>query len=125
MGLMTSLAKVRLPLLDLHKSLLDAERREYERNSGRLENARFLEVLLQDPQLAWLRPLTALIARLDETLEDEERPAEALDTLVGELRSLLAPDSGGTGFQRRYADVLQRSPDVLVDHGRTRRALGL
>ena len=120
---MTSLAEVRTPLLGLHKSLVDAERREYERKHGRLENAEFLKVLMEHPQFAWLKPLTALIVRLDETLEDGNGGAGALDLLAGQLRSLLVPDSQGTGFQQRYAEVLQRSPDAVVDHGRTLSAL--
>lgn len=120
---MTALAEVRTSLLALHKSLVDAERREYERSRGRLENAGFLKVLMEDPQFAWLKPLTELIVRLDETLEDDERRAGAEDTLIRESRSLLAPDSGGTAFQRRYAEMLQRSPDAVVEHGRARRAL--
>jgi len=110
---------VRASLLDLHKSLVDAERRGYERTHGRLENAEFLKVLMEDPQFAWLKPLTALIVRLDETAEDGGDGAEAL----GQLRRLLAPDSQGSAFQRHYAELLQRSPEVVVDHGRTLRAL--
>jgi hypothetical protein len=116
---MLSLAEVRSPLLSLHKSLVDAERREFERLRGRLENAEFLKVLMEDPQFAWLQPLTALIVRLDEALEDHQDGAAAID----ELRRLLAPDEHGSTFQQRYAGVLQRSPDVVVDHGRTVRAL--
>jgi len=116
---MVSLAEVRTPLLALHKSLVDAERREFERQRGRLENAEFLKVLMEGPQFAWLKPLTALIVRLDEALEDNQDGAAAID----ELRRLLAPDEHGSVFQQRYAEVLQRSPDAVVDHGRTLRAL--
>jgi len=121
---MTSLAELRLPLLDLHKSLVDAERRDYERAHGRLENAAFLKVLMQDAQFAWLKPLTALIVQMDEALDDDNANAQAMDRLVGELRSLLTPDSQGSAFQRHYGDVLQRSPEAVVEHGRTLRALG-
>ena len=106
-------------LLALHKSLVDAERVRYERTHGRLENAAFLKVLMEDPQFGWLRPLTALIVRLDEALEDNEDGAAAMH----ELRRLLTPDEHGSVFQQHYAGVLQRSPDVVVDHGRILRAL--
>ncbi len=116
---MTSPTEVRTSLLNLHKSLLHAERREYERQHGRLENAEFLKVLMEDPQFAWLKPLTALILRLDEAQEEGRDDAEAVE----ELRTLLAPDEHGLPFQRRYAGVLQRTPDAVVDHGRMVRAL--
>ena len=119
MAKVTPSSEVRQSLLALHKSLVDAERREYERLHGRLENAEFLKVLMEDAQLAWLKPLTALIVRLDEALEDGGSGAEA----IAELRGLLAPDENGSVFQQRYAGVLQRSPDAVVDHGRIRRAL--
>jgi hypothetical protein len=121
---MISLAEVRLPLLDLHKSLVDAERREYERTHGRLENAEFLKVLMEDARFAWLKPLTGLIVRLDEALEEDNRDARATDRLASELRSMLTPDTEGSAFQQRYAVILQRSPDAVVEHGRTLRALG-
>ena len=111
--------EVRAPLLALHKSLVDAERVQYERTHGRLENAEFLKVLMDGPQFAWLKPLTALIVRLDEALEDNQDGAAAID----ELRRLLAPDEHGSVFQQRYAGVLQRSPDAVVNHGWTLRAL--
>jgi hypothetical protein len=117
--LTSNLTEVRAPLLALHKSLVDAERVQYERTHGRLENAEFLKVLMEGPQFAWLKPLTALIVRLDEALEDNQDGAAAID----ELRRLLAPDEHGSVFQQRYAGVLQRSPDAVVDHGRTLRAL--
>ena len=113
------LAELRTPLLALHKSLVDAERREYERRHGRLENAEFLKVLMADAQFSWLKPLTALIVRLDEAQEENEDGASAM----AELRKLLAPDEHGSGFQQHYAGVLQRSPDAVVNHGRTLRAL--
>jgi hypothetical protein len=117
--LTSDLTQVRAPLLALHKSLVDAERIQYERVYGRLENAEFLKVLMQDPQFAWLKPLTALIVRLDEALEDNQDGGSAVD----ELRRLLAPDEHGSMFQQRYAEVMQRSPDAVVNHGRTLRAL--
>jgi hypothetical protein len=122
---MISLTEVRLPLLDLHKSLVETERRDYERTHGRLENAEFLKVLMDDPQFAWLKPLTAFIVQIDEALEDEAADAQTMQRLMGELRSLLTPDPRGSAFQKRYGDILQRSPDVVVEHGRTLRALGV
>lgn len=122
---MISLTEVRLPLLDLHKSLVETERRDYERTHGRLENAEFLKVLMQEPQFAWLKPLTAFIVQIDEALEDEAADAQTMQRLMGELRSLLTPDPRGSAFQKRYGDILQRSPDVVVEHGRTLRALGV
>jgi hypothetical protein len=95
---MRPLLNARNPLLDLHKTLIDFERREYERERGRVTDGAFLDALATDPAFDWLRPLTTLLASLDGLADDKE-------------------------FQRRYAEVLQRSPEAVVAHGRTLRAL--
>jgi hypothetical protein len=118
-----SLTEVRLRLLDLHRALLEAERREHERAHGRLSDGEFLDALINDPAFAWLNPLTTLIVRLEELLEDETAQGATLADCVARIRSLLKPDAGGADFQRRYAEVLQRSPDVVVAHGNAMRAL--
>ena len=112
------LGDVRRRLLDLHKTLVDREREDYERSRGRLSDGEFLKALIDDPVFAWLAPLTALIVRVDE-LENGQLPA----AYVAEIRRLLKPDEHGAGFQRRYHELLQKSPDALVAHGALMRAL--
>ncbi len=96
---MASLQNARRELLDLHGVLVDSQRIDYERAQGRTSAAQFLQVLINDPALAWLKPLTALVAQLDEVLDDDG------------------------DFQRKYRDELQRNPDVLVVHGKLMQAL--
>ena len=121
---MASLEVVRHRLLDLHKALVDGERREHEKSLGRLTDGEFLDALIKDPAFAWLGPLTGLIVRLDELVEDED-PAvgRAEQNYVRAIRELLAPKALSTEFHRRYADFLQRSPEVVVAHGEVMRAL--
>lgn len=111
---------MRRELLDLHRALVDAERREYERARGRMPDRAFLQALISDPALAWLNPLTSLIVRLEELLE--EKGAQVADC-IAEIRKLLKPDPNGREFQRKYEQVMQRSPEVVVAHGRAIRAL--
>ena len=119
-----SLQDVRHDLLDLHRALVEAERRTYERERGRLPDRDFLEALINDPALAWLSALTALIVRLDELLEeDSPEPASEREHCVAQIRKLLKPAAGATEFHRKYAEALQQSPDVVVAHGKTMRAL--
>jgi hypothetical protein len=40
-----------------------------------------------------------------------------------QIRKLLRPAAEGEGFQRKYAEAMQRSPEVVVAHGRAIRAL--
>jgi hypothetical protein len=108
---------MRRELLDLHRALVDSERREYERNRGRMTDRAFLEALIGAPELAWLNPFTSLIVRLEEVLEDNAADAAVRDC-VAEIRKLLRPAADGQGFQRKYAEAMQRSPEVVVAHGR-------
>jgi len=96
---MRTLLSARPALLDLHKALIDQERRDYERRHGRVSDSRFLDALVADRDLAWLQPMTALLASLDGLADHKD-------------------------FSRRYAEALQRSPEAVVAHGRALRALG-
>ena len=110
--------ELRRRLLELHKALVDVERDSYERARGRMADGEFLKALIEDPAFAWLAPLTALIVRLDE-LESDDVPRE----YQAEVKRLLKPDDLGLAFQRRYHEILQRSPDALVAHGAVMRVL--
>jgi hypothetical protein len=113
---MVQIEAVRRRLLELHKTLIDAEREQHERTLGRLSDGELLDALIKDPVFAWLAPLTALIVRLDELQADGERELDPAP-----IRALLSAGNGD--FQRRYADFLQRRPEVLVAHGETLRTL--
>ena len=106
----------RKALLDLHRTLIAEERTGYERRAGQVSAAIFLRVLIEDEAYAWLRPLSALIVRMD----DEEEDAAAL---LAETRALVRPDFTGTPFQTRYAWLIEQSPDVAYAHGVVKQAL--
>ena len=114
---------MRRELLDLHRALVDSERREYERARGRMTDRAFLEALIGAPELAWLAPLTSLIVRLEEALEESNGDTPVEDC-VAEIRKLLRPSAEGQAFQRKYAEAMQRSPEVVVAHGKAIGALG-
>jgi hypothetical protein len=110
--------------LRVHKALLDYERLAYERSLGRIQNSgQFLQLVINDPWFAWLRPLSELIVRIDELLESDEpaAPAEAQAALQ-QLRTMLQSDEQGSDFQRHYHGALQGSPDVVMAHRDWKRA---
>lgn len=112
-------------LLRLHKALLDDERISYERVHGRVSsNGAFLQLVLNDAWFAWLRPLSQLIAKLDELSEaDEPSTYEDISALLASAQRLLMPTEEGEGFGRQYHDALQRSPDVVLEHAAVRALL--
>ena len=121
---METSGKLRRGLLELHRALVDSERREYERVRGRVTDRAFLEALIGAPELAWLNPLTSLIVRLEEAVEENATGNTAVADCVAEIRKLLRPSAAGYGFQPKYAEVMQRSPEVVVAHGRAVATLG-
>jgi hypothetical protein len=115
--------ELRRRLLELHRVLVDAEREAWERAHGRVTDRAFLDLLIKDPAFAWLGALTALIVRLDELAEEERQDRQALEDCTAKLRELLRPDEAGGDFQRRYAELVQRSPAVVVAHGAAMQVL--
>ena len=124
-----ALKQLRQGLLRLHKTLLDLERRGYERARGRIGNSyEFLQLVLKDPWFDWLHRLSELIVQIDETLDtrDSDTPTTEEDAkaLVSRAKNLLAPSETGSEFQKNYFLALQQSPDVVLLHAEMMRLLG-
>ena len=121
------LGATRNSLLALHKILLEVERVRYERTNGRITDMfQLLNLTINDPAFAWLRPLSALIVQIDEKLDEKENPMTSAQASVlrREIRELLTPKQVGSDFQRNYHWALQESPDAVIAHGSTLKGLG-
>jgi len=103
-------------LLRLHRLLLDGERLSYETRYGVVAAGDLFRLVLDDPQFAWLRALSALIARIDAAVDADDAltPAD-VDAAFREVYRLLKGGAGGE-FQEKYHAALQRSPDVVMAH---------
>jgi hypothetical protein len=111
------LTDLRKALLRLHKTLLDWERSGYERIHGRQSSNDLLKALLNDPQFAWLRPMSQLIVRIDEILGDKTPPMRNdVDAVVAQVRTLTSPNETGNTYERRYDMALQEHPDAVFAH---------
>ncbi len=124
-----TLTQLRRGLLQLHKTLLELERRGYERARGLISNSyEFLQLVLKDPWFDWLHRLSELIVQIDETLDnhDSDTPAteEDASALLERAKTLLAPAESGSEFQKNYFLALQQSPDVVLLHSEVVRLLG-
>ena len=118
------LERLRRDVLHLHKAIIDDAREQVERLEGRQPPHRFVERLMLDPAFAWLRPLSALIVAMDEWLDARDAEPALADALADELRVLLVADADGGAFQQRYAELLQRSPAIILAHAAAIRGLG-
>ena len=116
---------LRTRLLELHKALLDDTRVAYELDRGSVgSNASFLQLVIHDPWFAWLRSISELVVRIDESVKKDSPATDADATaLVDEVERLLTASETGEGFQRRYFDALQRQPAVVLAHADVRRAI--
>ena len=114
------LTDLRDALLPLHKTLLEWERKIYEREHGRKMGAgELLQIIMIAPQFAWLRPISEVIVRIDQAL-DEEAPDTTVDVdaIIIQARRLVAPDQTEKPYAQRYLTALQEVPDVVVAHGK-------
>ena len=116
---------VRGSLLSLHKALILAEQVTYERINGRVEStSELLHLVLNDPWFTWLHPLSQLVVRIDELLDDKsELSLVEVEHFLIEARSLIRPSEEGDGFERSYYEALQREPDVIFAHVEVKRLL--
>jgi hypothetical protein len=106
-------------LLRLHKSLLDSERAAYEHDIKRITSTgQYLDLVMNDPFFQPLRELSQFIVVIDEALARKEDPVtdEEAFQLLAKARLLLVPAEEGSGFARRYFEIMQRDPDTVLAH---------
>src|SRR4051794_7878474 len=97
------LTNLRVPLLDLHRSLIEDERQHYERAHGRVTAGELLRLALEHPQFAWLHPISALIVRIDELLaRDTDATTDEVVDVAAHVHARLKPSEMGTPFAKRY-----------------------
>lgn len=124
-ALRRQLTELRDGLLRLHKTLMESERAGYEPTFGKISSPyQFLKLLTEDPWFAWLRPVSQLIAEMDEALDAKEPlTLTAVDELISRVRTMLVPTKGGEGFSQHYDEALQRDPDVVFAHAAVARLI--
>jgi hypothetical protein len=96
-------------LLKLHKTLIDRERSVYEDSNGPMNAGQFLNVLLEDPDLAWLRKFSTLIVEIDEMFDQKDGvDEETVDLNIEKLRELVSMEIDDEGFKEKYQAGLQQ-----------------
>jgi trans-aconitate methyltransferase len=117
---------LRLSLLALHKTLIDAERRRYERAHGRVESPHAaLRLLLTHASFQWLHPLAELIVQMDEHLaEDGAIDVARAEAFRDRVRGLLQDADGDERFRGEYRRVLQEAPEAVMAHADVTKQLG-
>lgn len=116
------LVALRFALLRLHKTLLDMERRDYEKANHAVNTGELFRLVVDDPHFAWLHNISEFVVRIDETLDDEKGVTEA-DTHghITLARKMFVPTETGDAFQKKYFDSIQRDPAVVMEHAELAR----
>jgi hypothetical protein len=120
MQLLTNTQTARTALLELHRHLLEAQRVEVERLSGRMTANELLQAATADLRFSWLQELSEPIAALDAARAE----GEAGDQQLARVRGLIASPDPETPFGARYLRSLQEHPAVVFAHRDALAALG-
>jgi hypothetical protein len=111
------LVALRQALLRLHKTLLEMERRDYEKAHGVVTTGELFRLVVDDAQFAWLHNISEFVVRIDEALSSDEAVTEEdAHVPISLARKLFAPTETGDGFQKQYFDAIQRDPAVVMEH---------
>jgi hypothetical protein len=111
------LVALREALLRLHKTLLEMERREYQKEHGAVSAGELFRLVVDDAQFSWLHNISEFVVRIDEALAaDAEITPEDARGAISLARKIFAPTESGDGFQKKYFDAIQKDPDVVMEH---------
>lgn len=111
------LVALREALLRLHKTLLEMERREYQKVHGSISAGELFRLVVDDPQFSWLHNISEFVVRIDEALAaDAEITPEDTRGAISLARKIFAPTESGDGFQKKYFDAIQKDPAVVMEH---------
>jgi hypothetical protein len=113
---------LRTTLLRLHKTLLEMERREYEKAHGQVNVGELFRLVVDDPQFAWLHSISEFVVRIDEMLAGEKEVTEVdSHESVSLARKMFLPSATGDGFQKQYFEAIQKDPAVVMEHAELAR----
>ena len=116
--------QLRKALLDLHRVLVDLERRNYEKQHGRQSAGDFLQVMAYGDEMRWLEPLSRLIVMLDEALDGAAEADVAAGAVAQRARQLLSLDRDSTDvFSTHYIEHFDSAAELAQAHTQVLRAL--
>jgi len=116
------LIALRLALLRVHKTLLEMERRTYEREHGYVNAGELFRLVVDHAQFAWLHNISEFVVRIDESLAAKEPITPEYTNVAFSLaRKMFVPTESGDAFQKKYFDAIQQDPAVVIEHAELAR----
>lgn len=126
MELKKRLEQLSTSIQSLHRDLLMLEARKLEAQTGhKMTPYELLHASLNDPNLAWLRQMSALIVSIDETTDDAPNlSAQDANKIANEVLALIEPPAGATNdFWTKYTAYLADSPEITMKHSTVKRQI--
>lgn len=118
------LEKISKSLKRVHKHLLENEKVAVEARVGRTLNPfEFFTMLTQDESFAWMKPLSALMAEIDEFIDENPQITEAEVLGIRNRVDFILKDPSSK-VASRYLQYLPQDPDFILAHSELRDALG-
>jgi hypothetical protein len=116
-------------LRELHRTLMECARRDYERENGMVANpGEFLQLLTTDPHFDWLRGLSELMVDIDVVRDSEpalvDEMSAGVRAAVEHFISAPKTPQSAHAFAQRYWPCVQDDPHVAMAHAGVKRALG-
>ena len=85
-------------LLDLHKTLLENQKAEYEKKHGVVDDANeYFQLVVNHEDFSWLRQLSAKMVAFDEIMENDNQNITAA---AQEIILLMSGESEGKFYKR-------------------------
>lgn len=114
-------------LRELHRTLMERARRDYESERGEALNpGQLLGLLTTDPSFDWLRSLSELMVDIDMARDAEPAVMDELATAIRPAieHILSSPDAKPAGsFAQRYWPYVHDDPHVAMAHAAVKQTI--
>lgn len=123
-GMKAKLEKISRSLKSVHKHLLENEKVAAEiRLDRKLNPLDFFSLITQDESYSWMKPLSALMAEIDEFIDENDVVNDAdVESIRRRVDFILRDPS--SKVSSRYLQYLAQDPDFILAHAELRSALG-
>jgi hypothetical protein len=111
-------------LRGLHQALVKVVQKDYEREWGQVDASQLLQLLTRHPQFEWLHGLSEFMVDVDALSDAEVIDEPSVLAIYAQARRLISSgDDSPLEFTRRYLEVLQSDPALVMEHAAVRRVL--